>query len=282
MKGKKLFLLGAAMMLLFTGCKNKGGNTSSEEPLPPEVKVVPMITRGSSTGFPEETIRKFMYSYDITLDVARVGDESLEWFYQTGLDEDEGVYDAVFLISTLDEGEPGVDSYEDVVLAYYEEAGCTVDKSRYDTQGYFVQDENGNDLALFYTYDGEYDFIGFGPEVEIKGIPAVTLEYYTQTVLGYEETYFDIFALDGWMMGTGNDSEVGNYFYGYADDEGEPRVDSLEDELVPLFEEAGWTIDDSEYDDKGYFAISADANVKVQFYSYGGEFDIYVYANLPL
>ena len=281
MKGNKLFLLGAAMMLLFTGCKSKGGK-SSEEPLPPEVKVVPMITRGSTTGFPEEMIRKFMYSYDTTLDVARVGDESLEWTYQTGLDEDQGVYDAYFIITTLDEGEPGVDSYEDVVLAYYEEAGYTVDKSRYDVEGYFVQDENGNDLALFFTYDGEYDFIGFGPEVEIKGISAVTLEYYTLTVLGYEETFFDIFALDGWMMGAGYNSEDGHYFYAYADDNGEPGVDSLEDELVPLFEEAGWTIDDSQYDDKGYFAFSADENVKIQFYSYDEEFVLYVYANLPL
>ena len=283
MKGNKLFLLGAAMMLMITGCKGKGGNTSgggssSEEPQPVETKVVPMIIYGQTTGFPKEIIRKFMYSYDLDYDILEVGEEDAEWRYDAYLDYERGNLAAIE-ITTDDDGEAGVDALEDEVLAYYEEKGYAVDKSRYDDDGYYLQDEEGNDLVLFYTWRSKFHYEIYGPMVELNGVSKATVDYYIQTVLGFDTEFIEIEDGEQWSLYSYVDDSYGPYFSAVCLDNGEPGVDALEDTIQPIFEAAGYTIDDSDYEHAGYYAISADELVRVQFYTYNQRFNVTVFAN---
>lgn len=60
-------------------------------------------------------------------------------------------------------------------------------------------------------------------------------------------------------------------------DEGTPGVDSMEGDYCTILENAGWDIDDTDYEDYGYFATyGTDETVELQFFSYDGVFDLFI------
>ena len=79
-----------------------------------------------------------------------------------------------------------------------------------------------------------------------------------------------------WTSGTDED-DYGAYFYALTIDEGTIGTDSIEDTYKALLEKtSGWTVDDSNYDDYGYIADKGD--VEIEFYTYDGYFEFYVWA----
>ncbi len=63
----------------------------------------------------------------------------------------------------------------------------------------------------------------------------------------------------------------------YALDSGTPGTDSYEDEMVTALSKIGWTIDDTYYEEEGYYADDPTGQVEMFFFSYDGEFYCYIY-----
>ena len=78
-----------------------------------------------------------------------------------------------------------------------------------------------------------------------------------------------------WHYETGEDANLGNYFYTVTNDEGVSSVDSIEDSYLATLATTGWTIDSAQYSQEGYYATKYD--VKMNFYTADGHFALYVY-----
>ena len=72
------------------------------------------------------------------------------------------------------------------------------------------------------------------------------------------------------------EDDSGTYLHISAIDNNTPGVDAIEDTYVAKFGE-GWTVDSSTYDEDGYIVTDSEDKVKVQFYSYNGTFDAFIY-----
>lgn len=79
---------------------------------------------------------------------------------------------------------------------------------------------------------------------------------------------------DKWYYGLGEDEE-GEYLVIFTEDLGTPGTDSIEDSYLTTLKAANWIIDDSYYDDNGYYA--GKDGVILQFYSYDEEFVLFVF-----
>lgn len=78
-----------------------------------------------------------------------------------------------------------------------------------------------------------------------------------------------------------NDTENGTLFALSCEDSGTPGTNSLEDTYKGLLEAASWvnTNDDEyTYDDYGYFYADPSSQIEIQFYTYLGYFEFYLYA----
>lgn len=83
-----------------------------------------------------------------------------------------------------------------------------------------------------------------------------------------------------WTYTFDYDSYYGEYIDSYCPDNGTIGVNSLEDKYLQACEDAGWinTNDDVyTYDEYGYFYDDPTDKVEVQFYTYQGYFNIFVY-----
>ena len=170
------------------------------------------------------------------------------------------------------------------------------------TVEYVVDEDNGNfynavsaseDLVVQFFYEPSYEaleiwVVGMEPEVNGESdviFPTSQMNAYVVDVLGVEgvsvpglsSSVGEIFSYVEYV----DDPDEGTNFYVYSIDNGTPGDDSLEDAYKALLEGASWVnTNDSEYtyEDYGYFYADASAKIEVQFYSYVGYFQLWVYA----
>ena len=303
MKFNKLFILLAALTLGLSAC-NKGGKEEGpstpdsgesqpagdesepvgedselmgDESEPEEQDIVwPLFGEGTVTGFPSSEIEEFLSYYGDQYEVPAIGAEDVEWSYSIYV---SGGYPAIYLYA-VDNGEIGVDSYEDVLLGLLTEAGVTVDDSYYDDSGYVVWGPSNEVQMMFYSINGVFTLYAFSDvQLECFGTAA---EMPREVIEKFYAHYFNMEveglvlpeSAEDWSFGVDYDID-GYYFYGITADEGELGVDAIEDVYKVALTEAGWEVDDSQYDSDGYYARKDGATIL--FYSWEGEFDIYLY-----
>ena len=170
------------------------------------------------------------------------------------------------------------------------------------TVEYVVDEESGNfynavspaeDLGIQFFYVPAIEaleiwIIGATPEVEGEEnvvFPTSQMNTYVVDVLGV--TGVTVPGLNSSLgaiftyMALVDDADFGTCFYVYSVDNGTPGSNSLEDAYKALLEGASWVnTNDSEYtyEEYGYFYADASAKIEVQFYSYDGYFQLWVYA----
>lgn len=111
---------------------------------------------------------------------------------------------------------------------------------------------------------------------ESAEFPAAALQSFL-TTLGLEETIpAPTGATGSWFYASGTDQDVGMLFEVYTADAGTPGTNAMEDTYKVQLENAGWEIDDSNYDLAGYYADKGET--EILFYTYEGEFVMDVYA----
>lgn len=199
--------------------------------------------------------------------------------------------------------------YDIVVVDAYE-VNATTCEADYEavleaaswTVEYVVDEENGNfynavspteDLGIQFFYVPAIEaleiwVIGAEPEVEGEEnvvFPTSQMNTYVVDVLGV--TGVSVPGLNSSLgpiftyMALVDDADFGTCFYVYAVDNGTPGVNSMEDAYKALLEGASWVnTNDVEYtyEEYGYFYADASAKIEVQFYSYDGYFQLWVYA----
>lgn len=169
------------------------------------------------------------------------------------------------------------------------------------TVEYVVDEENGNfysavspteDLGIQFFYVPAIEafeiwIIGATPEVtgeENVLFPGAQMATFISDVIGVtgvtvpslSDSLGAIFSYIEYV----DDPEQGTNFYVFAVDNGTPGTNSLEDTYKALLEGASWAnTNDAEYtyEDYGYFFADASAKIEVQFYSYDGYFQLWVY-----
>ena len=82
---------------------------------------------------------------------------------------------------------------------------------------------------------------------------------------------------DAWLYEQG--TEYGwTCFYAFTEDEGTPGVNAIEDTYKAALEDAGFTVDDSNYDNAGYIVMDETCpELEITFYTYDGYFEFYLY-----
>lgn len=170
------------------------------------------------------------------------------------------------------------------------------------TVEYVVDEESGNfynavspaeDLGIQFFYVPAIEaleiwIIGATPEVDgEENVVFPTSQMNTYVVDVLEITGVTVPGLDSSLgaiftyMALVDDADFGTCFYVYSVDNGTPGSNSLEDAYKALLEGASWVnTNDSEYtyEEYGYFYADASAKIEVQFYSYDGYFQLWVYA----
>ena len=170
------------------------------------------------------------------------------------------------------------------------------------TVEYVVDEESGNfynavspaeDLGIQFFYVPAIEaleiwIIGATPEVDgEENVVFPTSQMNTYVVDVLEITGVTVPGLDSSLgaiftyMALVDDADFGTCFYVYSVDNGTAGSNSLEDAYKALLEGASWVnTNDSEYtyEEYGYFYADASAKIEVQFYSYDGYFQLWVYA----
>lgn len=300
MKVNKLLVLLATLSLGLSAC-NEGGDkkeskdeptTESAEPgesgeqpggdeSGPEEEddfVYPFLEEGTKTGFPAAELQTFLTTYHMYIELPPFGADDLSWEWHSYLLNGST---PAFELDAQDEGTIGTNSLEDVLLALLTEAEFEVDSSDYDKSGYKIVYDNNDTMMLWYTYNGAFHFWLYAEEF----INEPTTEFPYEIIRKIHNHYFGYkpeFPLpvggDEWYYGVERDDQS-YYGYAYTLDNGEIGVNSIEDVYKAALEEDGWNIDATKYDEDGYYA-SKD-NVLIQFFTWDGEFDFYLFESVP-
>lgn len=225
---------------------------------------------GVATGFPANIVESFADFYDLEISIPSLGDETIEWDYYAS-DYDGSAY--LNLIADDNDELIGTNSFEDQMKAALEDSGITVSDDNYDDVGYEAVLQDGLTTVSFYTYFDMFSFYINGPVVfsQSTSFPSERFAQFLN-FYGFPSDTPTPSSSNEWNYAVTTDGE--NYtFEAYCADDGTIGTDSTEDAYKATLLEAGFEIDDSEYDNEGYFATKDD--LFVQFFSYDGEFDIW-------
>ena len=296
MKLNKLLVLAAAFVLGLSACNGpqngkdddeSKAESESSEVAPSESEsesesedegYTPYSDSGTTEGFPTEAVETFINNYGLAYEIPAVANDQT-WGYEASF----SMGTPQLVLWTEDTGEPGVDAIEDEFKTLLEEAGLEVDDSLYDYYGYIVWNENDEMDIVFYTYNYEFDLYIYGPTKTYDLFPSDMLNDYLAS-LGSEVEVPAPVSENVWVAYVVED-DTDSYFYAGTDDEGAPYIDddddfhegvnAIEDAYKATLEAAGWEVDDTYYDDDGYYAYKDD--VEICFYSWNGSFSMSVY-----
>ena len=180
----------------------------------------------------------------------------------------------------------GVDSstceatYQNVLLA----ASWTVE---YVEDGYYNAISSNQDLNIQFAYDASSSsliiyILGYQ---QLVAFPSDLITDFMTNTLGINDVIIpslsaelgEIFSYVEYI----NDEDYGTLFALSCEDGGTPGTNSLEDTYKGLLEAASWvnTNDDTyTYDEYGYFYADSSSQIEIQFYTYSGSFEFYLYA----
>ena len=221
---------------------------------------------GECVGFPTEVVNTFLTTYNAGYTLPSIGDETTPWEYYVGAYLYYGYY---MQLVTEDNGTIGQDSMEDQYLAILTEAGITVDDSEYDDYGYCVFDANEDLSFNFYTYNGNFGIYASAYLEPSEKFPTNYLQSFLKMLDVSAKVPAPVSENDWFYIASSTT------FFAYTVDDGTPGTNAIEDSYKATLAKAGWTIDETSYEDEGYYATKD--GIEICFYSYDGEFDMYLY-----
>ena len=295
MKLNKLLLVSVAFMLGLSACQkapkkddSKPDSESQSESIPPEpvpVKSLFYLDEGESEGFPDDAVAEFLEFYELDTEVFSIAEQQ-DWVYSVTLSEYAQPY--IYLSTTDDNApnssnpDPTGEALEDDYKALLEEEGVVVDDSSYSSSGYNVYGEGDELLYTFYSWDGYFELFIYANIIETDEISQELLDYFFyQSALmeGVEiplpesenpwSYYFEFDGSDSYIDIDTTDLNAPN-----SDNLG-PNGEAIEDAYKEILEDAGWTVDDTSYDDDGYYASSDELpEITIFFYSWNDMFEV--------
>ncbi|HMM00861.1 MAG TPA: hypothetical protein PKC96_05935 [Bacilli bacterium] len=274
-------LLLAASLLVVASCE-KGGTSSSpsdsaSESLSESLDgtslsegtsevelVVPEAGETFSATWPSAAINSVLGGVEVVVPAF----SSPSGFAYLTVEDDSGDY--VYIHTLFDE------TGEDVYSAVLTGSGWAVDDTQYDDYGLVAIDSTESVAVQFYHYAGEIVFMVFlVPEEEEEPIiESATWPADAIVELLGSSVSVPAYTGEGPFFYAVLEDDFGEYLMVYA----EADSTASEDGYVTLLETAGWTVDDSYYDDYGYFADDATESVEIQFYYWDGIIVFYIYA----
>lgn len=222
---------------------------------------IDVIVKPRVNLFPTEQLSAFLFDNNVLFEVpSPVGYEA--WTYEISIDDQKM---PVFKASTNDNGIYG--SYIALLSSDY----------TWDVDTDYQRAIKENIRINFSTEAGIYTF-----EAHIRNLdPSSTVNFPAselQSFLdnnGLTTTVPSAVSIHRWSFSTSTSADLGNYFYTGSLDEGIPGTDAIEDSYLATLTQEGWEIDDTNYSQKGYYAMKGD--VKINFYTADGHFDFYAY-----
>lgn len=115
------------------------------------------------------------------------------------------------------------------------------------------------------------------PTPSNTAFPAAALQSFL-TSEGYTTTVPSPVSSGDWDYTTEDDQDFGYTFIAYVEDNGTIGTNSLEDTYKALLLQESWEVDDTYYDTDGYYAWKDGGDVALLFYTYDGEFDLYIFS----
>ena len=283
MKIKNLLLLTLAAPLLLGGCNTEVTPTPSGEGEDPsgepsgdpsgegeKTEDKSLVDEGQTNGFPIDKVNEFLTNYDLDFEILPIGDETIEWTYVMNVDM--GGY-AYMDVTCYDDASLEADYYNLLLTA-----GVDVTDDYYESYGYLVMTLDMEIEYCFSTVEGLFTLSIYGPYLsyEERGY--------------YHSTTFPSNAITIYLKGLGFNisfpslDKTADYYYkawdSYfelaAEDKGRVGTNSLEDLLKKALEDNGWTVDDSYYEDEGYYAYYQELDLELMFYTFEEEFNLFV------
>lgn len=303
--GSKIILL--LSMLLLGACNTPSSSEDSSSAAPSASSETPSVSSGTSSGSSETSSIDSGHELEVEYTSATWPSDGVAYvldgisvnvpayvsenpFIYMFIEDEYGLYIA---ISTQ-----VVDiSSETVYNNALTNANWVIDDAYYDEAGFFANDPTGEVEMQYYWFEGEFVWYIYpaateeiSSETEEPGsseeVP-VELEsatWPTTAIADYlgEEITTTIPSLPS----------TNSYFYGIASEDGfefffiytemagvetESGFFDVEDTYNAILVDAGWTIDDADYLDYGFFAVDAEQTVVLQYYWWEGYFYWYFY-----
>ena len=118
---------------------------------------------------------------------------------------------------------------------------------------------------------------GDTPTPSNTAFPATALQSFL-TSQGYTTTVPSPVSNGEWGSTEETDDDFGYSFIAWVEDSGTIGTNSIEDTYKDLLLQNSWEVDDTYYDADGYYAWKDGGDVALLFYTYDGEFDLYVFS----
>lgn len=298
MKVNKLLLLIGTLAMGITGCSKSGNTTSSssqssftphshtttssssssEEEIPdPGDSLTPPT---GTAGFPTEAVSAFLTTNEMTnYTVPEIAQDRVWNFINY-------THFPILKMWTTDNTTGTL--LEDTYYSTLTDAGYNIKNNCHDNGvGYLVNNSDSRPFLVFKSLGDYFVLYICATEYQAKstsdgGFPYEALDESLDLQGVANVPTFPVLPLEtGW--------KYRNYFYTpnwklciFRDDSNAPQtltdqVHSLEDDYKALLEDDGWEIDDTYYASAGYFARKS--WVEIQFFSWQGQFSMWVYKN---
>lgn len=247
-------------------------------------------------SFPEKELKDYLATIG-AVDVEVPSYEASNYGYEIVIDE-VGDYIDIYSQFEIEEDALKVEGDYATTLA---SLGWYVDDSYYEDYGYFAVDKTWTVELNFYAYtavDGTpyfdllaYEHIEEEDSEEIDSsieegestFPAEELLAYLST-LNAGDVEIPEYKASSYSHGIDED-EYGEYYYIESNLESLIEALSIEEDYKNTLDKLGWYIDDSQYDEYGYFAVDPSERIEVQFLAdstdKGGYFGLYIYEYIP-
>lgn len=223
-------------------------------------------------AWPEDQIKELLESFG-------AGDANFpklegEFSCVASFDPDVGDY---LTIGGEDNGTPGVDALEDTLKAALEADNWEIIDKYYDDYGYYAIDPSLQVECQFYSFGGE--FVLYIYKYEVEELAAWPVDAINTVLANINASDVVIPTLEGEFSFTlyNDDAQYPVRIKIYAEDNGTPGVNALEDAYKELLINAGWEIDDTDYAMFGYYGWDSTHKVRCNFYTDSGQFMIQFY-----
>ena len=256
------------------GNESESDSDSEEDP---GVDVEPYFVKGTSNGFPTEVIEAYQEHYDHS----RVFYPFLEdqtWTYEAYITEDNFAH---LYISIPDSGTPQVDAYDYQYVLYLTSLSIDSYGWDYEEQGYVVYDYNYWDESFqYYTKNGVFYIHFYGPKVRQQTFDTFPKDYVDKyfSMTGAASSIPSPVSKNIWNASI---YKIKNKyaFKAWTIDEGAPGVgykskNAIEDSYKKLLINDKWNVDDSDYENNGYYANKGKA--EINFWSWDGYFFLWI------
>jgi hypothetical protein len=174
-------------------------------------------------------------------------------------------------------GKSSVAETETAYTTILTDAGWNIDKTAYDEDGIIAISPDQLIKLTYYYLDGSF-LIDVHQNIPVdKEWPASKIAAY----LGSDVT--EVLPSFAWTTGYSNmevskeaDADGIGYYYVSMECDSNKDLATTETAYLKTLQDAKWIIDDSQYDQYGYFALSPKEQIQISFYCYNNQFNIFI------